>query len=311
MILTITPKPAIDRTIEVPGFTAGETFEGRMVAEVYAGKGINVSRTLAAIGGRSVAAALVGKRQAAAFRASLEASGVASAFVETDGNVRVNTTIIDPGTERETHIREAGEGVSAGDVEALRTLVRAETHSGGWVAGCGSLPDGLTAEAYAGILLEGRARGARVALDASGEGLKAARLVEPDLLKPNLEELGEVCGTSIADRGDAVAAARELASEWGGAVLVTMGADGAVLVGDDYAFAMRCAADRVVSTVGAGDATLAGVLWSNVMMESPSSQLRAAVAAGAASVAEPVAGYLDRGRYDRMLRAVEVVPLPA
>jgi 1-phosphofructokinase len=310
MILTVTPNTAIDRTVEVPGFQAGETFQGRMIAESRAGKGINVSRVLALLGGRSFATGFVSKEQAHAFCEDLKADGVQAAFVETNVRARVNTTIIDPGTDRETHIREMGQGVEADDVEALRAVVRGRARPGAWVAGCGSIPAGLGPDAYAEILLEGRAVGARIALDTNGDGLAAAQTVKPDLFKPNLAELREVCGRDVDSRVDALAAARDLANEWGGAVLVTLGAEGALLVADGRSFAMRCVPDAIASTVGAGDALLAGFLLSNMKMGSLSSSLRSAVAAGAASVAERVAGRIDAARYRRMLQSVEVVPLP-
>jgi 1-phosphofructokinase len=309
MILTITPNPAIDRSIEVAGYRVGGTHVGRLVAAECAGKGVNVSRVLAELGVPSAATGLLGAAEAGAFRRSLAQRGVAYGFVETSGDVRVNTTVLDPQSPGETHIRERGGSVSAAEVDQLERAVAERATPGSWVAACGSLPDGIDAERYARILATARARGARIALDSSGRGLLTAIHAKPDLLKPNLAELSELCGEPIESSGDVMHHARRLALEWGGALLVTLGEEGAMLVGGGYAFRMRCAAESVTSSVGAGDASLAGLLWSDAHHEGPSSQLRAAVAAGAAAVSEPTAGAIAPDRFHRLLARVEVVPV--
>ena len=108
MILTITPNPAIDRTVEIPGFRAGGTFAVESLASRCAGKGINVSRVLAALGVRSTCTGLVGGGEVAWYNSEVSAAGVTPDFVSTGGRVRLNTTVIDPGTSGETHIRERG-----------------------------------------------------------------------------------------------------------------------------------------------------------------------------------------------------------
>ncbi|MHC4503498.1 MAG: PfkB family carbohydrate kinase, partial [Planctomycetota bacterium] len=112
MILTVTPNPSMDRTVEVPGFDAGGTFGARLVSLRPAGKGVNVSRCLAALGTGSTATGLVGRDAASEFRSDLARAGIETAFVETASRVRACTTVIDPRPELAepavTHVRERG-----------------------------------------------------------------------------------------------------------------------------------------------------------------------------------------------------------
>ncbi|MHC5054034.1 MAG: 1-phosphofructokinase family hexose kinase [Planctomycetota bacterium] len=314
VILTVTANPSVDRTLEAPGFRVGATLGARLVALRYAGKGVNVSRCLAALGTPSIATGLVDRSRADAFRRSLVAEGgggapgkpalVEPAFVDVEAPIRASTTIVDPDREGETHLRERGGAVTPAEVDELERVVTERAAPGVWVAACGSLPPGLDAERFARLLTTAREKGAHVALDTSGEGLRAARSVKVDLLKPNrveLAELAELPGREAASADDALAAARTLLGSCAEAVLVTLGADGAILVEESGASLARVEPETFVSSVGAGDAALAGYLWAESRGDGPADRLRAAVAAGAASLAEPVAGALDAERFRRLL----------
>lgn len=316
MILTVTPNPSMDRTVEVPGFGAGGTFGARLVSLRPAGKGVNVSRCLAALGTGSIATGLVGRDAASEFRADLARAGIETAFVQIASRLRACTTVIDPqpalAEPAVTHIRERGGEVSAEEVEALGNLIRDRAAEGAWIAACGSLPEGIRAGRWAEFLLAARRTGAQVALDSSGDGLRAARELVPDLLKPNRREIAELAGRDAASREDAFEAARSLVGTCARTLLVTLGSEGAMLVedtGEGKALFARCEAERVVSSVGAGDAALAGYLWAETNGKPPADCLRAAVAAGAASVAEPYAGSLDRELFGRLFERASVETL--
>lgn len=316
MILTVTPNPSMDRTVEVPGLRAGGTFGASLVTVRPAGKGVNVSRCLAALGVESTATGLVGRDAAPEFHASLAEVGISPAFVETTARVRTSTTMIDPraggGAPVVTHLRERGGEVSPDEVDELEDVVARRAPASGWVAACGSLPQGVTAGRYAAILLVARERGARVALDSSGEGLAAAAEIVPDLLKPNRAELAELVRAEVRELGSpdsVLAAARSVVGGCAKTLLVTLGQEGAMLIGEaaeGRALLARAQPERVVSSVGAGDAALAGYLWAETTGKPPEDCLRAAVAAGAASLAEPYAGALDRERFERLLEHTEI-----
>jgi 1-phosphofructokinase family hexose kinase len=310
MIVTVTPNPSLDRTLEVRGFAAGGTYKSKLLASRPAGKGLNVSRCLAALGEKSCAVAIVGRSSARRFASSLDEQGIAHAFAESAGEVRQSTTVVDPGGGRETHLRERGGPVSPAEVDALvEAVVNAideRAAHGDRVAVCGSLPEGFDAWDLARVIDAARSRGARVALDSSGEGLAAARLAGVDLVKPNAVELAELAGRRVTGPAEALAAARAASAELGATLLVTLGEDGALLVNGDVALRAKCEAEKSVSSVGAGDAALAGYLFAASKGRSPEDRLRYAVAAGAASLAETVAGMLCAARFERLVERVEV-----
>ena len=131
---------------------------------------------------------------------------------------------------------------------------------GGWIVCSGSLPPGAPPDYYAHAGQRAHEAGLRFALDTSGDALRAGLAADPDVIKPNVDELAEVTGTPIMSPGDAIAGARLLLARGAGSVLVSMGADGALLVSPDGTWHASAEAPRLRSTVGAGDALLAGFL---------------------------------------------------
>ena len=175
------------------------------------------------------------------------------------GEVRVNISIIQPDGVV-TKINERGPTLPDAEGEALLEAAHTRAQAGGWVAGCGSLPGGLTDDFYAQLVETGHRAGAQVVIDTSGPPLVTALAAGPDLIKPNADELADAVGGTITTIGDVVDAAQELRARGAKAVLASLGADGALLVTAAGAVHGTAPVDEVVSTVGAGDALLAGYL---------------------------------------------------
>jgi fructose-1-phosphate kinase PfkB-like protein len=161
-----------------------------------------------------------------------------------------------------------------------------------WLACCGSLPAGTDPSLVTRLVKVGRAAGVPVAVDASGAALAAAVEARADLIKPNRDELAELTGRPVESIADALAAGRETRARTGGTVLVSLGADGAMLLtpaGDWYAIGPRI---TPVNTTGAGDALLAGYLADDTA--DPAARLASAVATGvSACLAEATAELPD------------------
>jgi len=178
------------------------------------------------------------------------------------GGVRTNITVAEPdGTT--TKLNEPGPRLTPAEVDRLRHAVLEAAGPGCWVVCCGSLPGGVEATFFADLVAPLHARGARVAVDTSGDALRAVLAPgsnAPDLIKPNHDELAEAVGRALPTLGDAVAAARELRGRGVGTVLASLGADGAILVDAAGAVHGEARVERPRSTVGAGDAMLAGFL---------------------------------------------------
>ena len=178
--------------------------------------------------------------------------------------------------------------LSADEVEAvLDAIADAYGPETTWVVGCGSLPRGIPGDIYATLVRRIHERGGRVAIDASGAPMAAAVPAGPDLIKPNRVELGELMGRDLGTLGEVVDAARELISGGVGEVLVSLGKDGAVLVTADANPLAAAVVERPVSTVAAGDCTLAGYLLARERGLDAADALAQAVAFGSAAVALP------------------------
>lgn len=259
MILTLTPNPSLDRTIEVERLDVGQVHRALSQRVDPGGKGVNVSRAVAAHG-HATLALLPGLGAAATqFGALLDEAAVAHLFVPLADAVRTNITVVEAdGTT--TKINETGRLSRAADEMLLLDAVAGRLDGAHWLVGSGSLPPGMAPDFYVRLIEVGHTHGARVAVDTSGEPLALAAKAGPDLIKPNREELEEFVESSLDTVGEVVEAARRLVNAGAGIVAVSLGAEGAVAVSaTDAAFAWSDPV-RPLSTVGAGDCLLAGML---------------------------------------------------
>jgi 1-phosphofructokinase len=259
MIVTVTPNPSLDRTLEVESLDRGEVVRASADRSDPGGKGVNVSRALVANGKASRAVLPLGGADGELLASLLEGLGIEVVPVPIADAIRSNVTVVEPdGTV--TKLNAPGPRLSESEVELLIASAVAAARGAAWVVGSGSLAPGTTEDLYARLADAVRPVGAQVAIDTSGPALERALTVGPDLLKPNEEELSEVTGVVPETLGDVVHAASELRSKGVGTVLISLGPSGAVLVDDGEP--LHAESDVIVprSTVGAGDALLAGFL---------------------------------------------------
>lgn len=294
MIVTVTPNPSIDRTIEIDRLERGALIRARRSSAEAAGKGINVSCALAAQGVATVAVLPLAAETATTYLGLLaEATPVAA--VPIAGSIRINVSLIEAdGTV--TKVNEPGPALAAGDADALLSAAGA-VRDAAWILGCGSLPPGAPFNFYARLAALGSAD-RRVAVDASGEALTAAVSAGVALVKPNRAELEGLVGRTLSTLGDVLAAARTLIDRGCDAVLVSLGADGALYVDAEAAVHAEAPIDDPVNTVGAGDALLAGfvaaggrgaglstaVAWAVAAVRSPGTRMCPVTAADRAAV---------------------------
>ncbi|WP_337061160.1 1-phosphofructokinase family hexose kinase [Kineococcus sp. G2] len=259
-VLTVTPNPSIDRTLELDVLTRGEVHRARGAGEDAGGKGVNVARALALHGARTAAVLPCGGLDGDRLVGLLAPQGVEVVPVAIAGTVRTNTTVVEAdGTT--TKLNEPGPVLGAEEVEALERTVRARLTVGPrWLASSGSLPPGAPVDLHARLVRLGRAAGTRTAVDTSGPALAAAVQAGPDVVKPNLEELAELVARELATVGDVRAAAADLRARGCGDVLVSLGEAGALLATAEGTWWAGGPPLVPRSTVGAGDCTLAGYL---------------------------------------------------
>jgi 1-phosphofructokinase len=259
MILTVTPNPSVDRTVFVDALPRGAVIRSRRSHSEPSGKGVNVSLALRRQAVPTVAVLPLGGSVGAQLSQMLHEAGLDTREVAIRGEIRSNVSLVEPDGVV-TKINEAGPELGADELRALVDLVAENLGGAQWLACCGSLPPGAPVDLYAELADRAHRAGVRVAVDTSGEPLAAALSARPDLVKPNAHELAELVGRPLRTYGDVVDAAAEIRDKGVTAVLASLGADGAILVDARGATHASCAVETVVSTVGAGDATLAGFL---------------------------------------------------
>ncbi|MCG5220067.1 1-phosphofructokinase [Streptosporangium sp. KLBMP 9127] len=267
MILTLTLNPSLDRTIEVSALRRGAVIRAGAAHLDPGGKGVNVSRALLANKVRSCAVVPYGGDEGRRLISLLSGEGIDMITVRVAGVTRSNISLAEPdGTV--TKINEPGTALSAADLDTVAEAVLGAARHADWVVASGSLPPEVPADVYARLCRRFAGAGIHVAIDTSGPALVAAVAARPALIKPNREELAEVTGSPITCLGDAIAGARTLRAMGAGTVLVSLGPDGAVLLQDERVSYGRCPVPEPRSTVGAGDAMLAGFLAAGARGES-------------------------------------------
>lgn len=303
MIVTVTPNPSVDRTLEVARLTRGEVMRATSTRLDAGGKGVNVARALIANGHHALAVLPLGGGDGHLLGALLTEAGIPFRAVPTAAVTRSNITLSEPdGTV--TKANAPGQRLTAHELDVLVEAAATALPGATWLVGCGSLPDGAPADLYAALIARAHVAGTRVAIDTSGDALAAAVSAGPDVIKPNLAELAELVGRSLVTVDDVVSAAREVRAAGAGSVLVSLGARGAVLVDGGVPVHAVPAPVAPRSDVGAGDTLLAGFLAAGGQGREA---LRVGVAWAAAAVALP--GTSVPGPDDIDLGSVQLHPV--
>ncbi len=259
MIVTLTPNPSVDRTVFVDDIVLGSVNRSQRSRSEPSGKGVNVALALHAHKMPVRAVLPAGGSVGAQLHQMLAAAGLDTIVVPITGEIRSNISLTEPNGVV-TKINEAGPRLTAEEAEQLLAAVDAQLSGARWLVCAGSLAADMPVGWYRDAIELGHRRGVTVAVDTSGQALAESLSAEPDLVKPNLHELAELTGRCPQTLGEVIEAAQEVRRHGARAVLASLGADGAVLVDTAGAVWGRAPVPRVVSTVGAGDAMLAGYL---------------------------------------------------
>ena len=300
MIVTLTPNPSIDATIALDSpLTPGSVHRASTMTNAAGGKGINVAHAVT-LAGKS-ALAVIPAAENDPFITLVKDINVDISTVEIAENIRTNTTVTEA-SGRTTKLNGRGPSV---DKQAQQQLIDATCDAAAdatWVVMAGSLPNDVPVDFYVTAIQALRATvpQVKIALDTSDKPMEeiARNLSEaaPDLIKPNGLELGQLVGEdglaleAAAENGDysgVIAAAQKVNAMGVAYVLVTLGAAGALLVTESGAWVASPPPIEVVSTVGAGDSSLAGFLLAHEAGHSLSESLRNSVAYGSAATSLP------------------------
>ena len=262
MIYTVTLNPAVDYVVRLASLQEGATNRAVSAEIQFGGKGINVSRVLVALGCETTVLGFVAGFTGEALTAHLREAGIHSRLIALpNGHTRINIKLKNQsnGVE-ETEINAPGPEISRACLEALLAEMDALSAEDTLVL-AGSVPPGLPADIYRTILERLAGRGIRSVVDAEGDRLTSVLPYHPFLIKPNRAELEGIAGRPLPTEEDLQTAAKALQTAGAENVLVSLGADGALLLDADGVFHREKAFPvPVVNTVGAGDSMVAGFL---------------------------------------------------
>lgn len=259
-VATLTTNPAIDQTVSLDILQPGKINRAHAMRFDAGGKGVIVAQRLADYGVPTAVTGFLGRNGADLFEHTFAEKGVHDAFVRVDGAPRTNVKITEADSQQTTDINMVGGVVEPQAIVALFEKIDELAESCSWFAFGGRLQDSLPPDLYARLIERLRAAGCRVLLDSSGQPMRLGAAAGPEVLKPNIEELAELVGRPLVGLSDVLAAARGLLNGYTRLVVVSMGEEGALLVREEEALLARPPKVTVQSTVGAGDAMVAGLI---------------------------------------------------
>lgn len=283
MIITVTMNPAIDKTVEIGTFEHGGLNRIQNVEYDAGGKGVNVSKTICELGGKTLATGFLGGNSGKIIENVLKDRKIDCDFVWVDGETRTNTKVFEKSGAL-TELNEPGPMISDGQVEALAQKLEGYANEETLFVLSGSIPKGVSKDIYAIFIRMAHSKGATVLLDADGEVFKNALDAGPDIIKPNCVELEEYAHIeSRASQEELLTIAEDLKAKGITTIAVSKGGEGAVFVIGDNIYNCPALSVKAHSTVGAGDAMVASLAyaWEERLSEEETVKLSMAVSAGA------------------------------
>ncbi|MFJ8155319.1 1-phosphofructokinase family hexose kinase [Streptomyces sp. NPDC094468] len=302
MILTVTLNTALDITYRVGVLRPHTSHRVSDVTERPGGKGVNVSRVLAALGHETTVTGFAGGATGRSVRERLaESAGVVDALLPIAGPTRRTIAVVDELSGDTTQLNEPGPQIAAAEWAAFLGHYEELLPGASAVALCGSLPPGVPVGAYAGLIRTARSAGVPVLLDTSGEPLRRGVAARPDLVKPNADELAELTGSH-----DPARATQDARRRGARAVVASLGPRGLLAVTPEGRWHATPPAPVHGNPTGAGDSAVAALLSGLVTQLPWPTRLTHAVALSGATVLAPAAGEFDRPAYESLLAQVSV-----
>ena len=315
MIITVTLNAAIDKTLAVPNFRLGRRHRAVEQTAMAGGKGVNVARALKTLGMPVIATGVAGGPTGTRIIEQLTDEAILNDFVRIREESRTSTAVVDPTNNEQTEINERGPAVSEAELELFVDKLLYLAKGAGVFVFSGSLPRGVPDDLYANLIAEINRLGCVTVLDAEGEALRLGTRAEPSVVTPNEPETEELVGHEFAEEGDRRAAVQEVVELGAREAIMTLptGCIGLIGAGSERVLLSARIDPGVVesrSSVGSGDAFLAGYVAARYSREDPEQCLRFAVGCGAESIQHFGAGVLDPREVDRLLGEVQVERLP-
>ncbi len=313
MIITVTPNAAIDKTLTVPNFQTGFRHRASESLTLPGGKGVNIARACKLLGQPVVASGLVGGRAGQQIVEGLQRENILSDFVHIGGESRTSTAVVDPTTMAQTEVIEYGPVVTSQELASLVDKIEYLAKGSHFVVLAGSLPRKVPEDFYYTVMQRIRKQHCYVILDSSGEPLRLGLRGGPDLVCPTVREAEDLVGHEFRDEQDVSDAA---------AMICDMGAHHVIITTQDGCVARLRRGRRykvfrgtipslgsVLSTVGAGEAFVAGFVAASFQKRALPDCLHQALAVVAANTQRYGSGVLDAEDVARLGEVCEVAEL--
>lgn len=312
-ILCVSVNPGLDRRLRIARLDPGEIHRVQSVEALPGGKAAHVAMSAHALGADAAWLGFLGGAIGEEVAAGLRLLDIAAVAIPTKAQTRVNLEIIEDSGRITEILEPGGRPDDSEQSEMLRVLE--EGLRGGWkealVAISGSLPAGSPPDFYARLIHAANSAGARVLLDTSGAALEPAIAAGPFLVKVNRHEAEDLLGQPVRDAKAAADAARKLIERGAMSAAVTLGAEGLVWVENAGGPVLMARPPRLQgkSTVGSGDATLAGFACAMGQGLHGEAALRLAAACGAANCLAEFTGRISAKDVESLIPQIEVTAL--
>ena len=306
MIATVTLNPCLDVSITVHGLAVDETNRWTSLRHYAGGKGVDVSRAIREMGGRTAAFGFIGGSVGRQVEILLDEEGVTEMFTPIQHETRSNFIITDTKNSAQTRIDAPGPRISKREFERFhRRMLEMHPRPNLLVLG-GSVPPGVPASIYYDIIMEAAGYGLRSILDSEGQWLQHGMRAKPYLIKPNVREAEWLLQRELPTEESVIDAALELLDTGVEIIAISGGRRGLIAATKESIVRAVPPEVKVISTVGAGDWTVAGLALKLVHYEPLVDACQLAVAMGTAAVLTPGTQLGRRADVESLLPRVEV-----
>lgn len=284
MIITVTLNPAVDKTVEIPHLNVGFVNKVTVLSVDAGGNGINVSKVIKSLGGKSLALTMLGGKNGGFIGDYLDKEEISCRAVLIEQDTRVNVKIMDRLNCTNTDINEIGKPVTEEELQRMEQLLYDNVKRGDIVVFTGSVPINCRTDVYGQWIQKVNAMGALTILDAEGELLQNGVKNVPYAIKPSLCELERLAGRAFQNLEDLKGFVNTLLKSGIHLVAVSMGNRGALFMAEKEAYFAKTIEVDVKNRVGAGDSVVGAMAYCIEKGDSLRDMAALSVAAGEANI---------------------------
>jgi 6-phosphofructokinase 2 len=306
VIATVTLNPSLDKTVTVERLVVEEANRWTSSRLDPGGKGINVSRVIHELRGKTIAYGFIGGIDGEILRRLLQEQKVQFDFTPIKGEIRSNLIITNLETRRQTRIDAPGPGIFKGELESLISKIIHMEPKPDFLVLAGSVPPGIPDNIYSRLIKTAKKQGIKTVLDSDEKWLKEGIKAKPTVIKPNVHEAEDLLGVKLKNEAAIVQAAKTLVNRGIEVAAISRGPDGLIVASENKVLKVIPPQVEVRSTVGAGDSTVAGLVLSLTRGGTIEEACRLAVAAGTAATLTQGTELCRRRDVEKLLPQVKV-----